>query len=119
MLPDINFNGHCLINDNVSLPKRIVNLYISYTLNQWPRDSNTDFTLGSCFFGSAKLTNIVNLGKYKYSSYGIGLAIEAKCPINFTQRRKRFASSLHYNGSKSFLFVNATKISQFKAKVKH
>ena len=24
--------------------------------------------------------------------------------------------SLHYNGSKSFLFVNATKIYQFKAK---
>ena len=35
------------------------------------------------------------------------LTAEAKCPINF---RKRFVLSLHYNGSNSFLFVNATKI---------
>ena len=29
---------------------------------------------------------------------------------------KRFVLSLHYNGSNSFLFVNATKIYQFQAK---
>ena len=44
------------------------------------------------------------------------LTAEAKYPINFTQPRKRFVLSLHYNGSNSFLFVNATKIYQFKAK---
>ena len=41
---------------------------------------------------------------------------EAKYPINFTQLRKRFVLSLHYNGSNSFLFVNATKTYQFKTK---
>ena len=41
---------------------------------------------------------------------------EAKYPINFTQYNKRFALSLRYNGSNNFLFVNATKIYQFKAK---
>ena len=44
------------------------------------------------------------------------LTVEAKCSINFTQPNKRFVLSLHYNGSNSFLFVNATKIYQFKAK---
>ena len=44
------------------------------------------------------------------------LTAEAEYPINFTQLRKRFVLSLHYNGSNSFLFVNATKIYQFKAK---
>ena len=44
------------------------------------------------------------------------LTAEAKYPTNFTQPRKRFVLSLHYNGSNSFLFVNATKIYQFKAK---
>ena len=44
------------------------------------------------------------------------LTAEAKYPINFTQSGKRFALSLHYNGSNSFLFVNATKVYQFKAK---
>ena len=40
------------------------------------------------------------------------LTAEAKYPINFTQLEKRFA--LQYNGSNCFLFVDATKISQFK-----
>ena len=41
---------------------------------------------------------------------------EAKYPNNFTQPRKRFSLSLHYNGSNSFLFDNSTKLYQFKAK---
>ena len=44
------------------------------------------------------------------------LTAEAKYPTNFTQPRKRFVSSLHYNESNIFSFVNATKIYQFKAK---
>ena len=31
LLPDINFNGNCLIN-NISIPKRVINLYIFYIL---------------------------------------------------------------------------------------
>ena len=41
---------------------------------------------------------------------------EEKYPINITQSGKRFVLSLHYNGSNSFLFVNATKVYQFKIK---
>ena len=44
------------------------------------------------------------------------LIAEAKYHVDFTQPRKRFVLCLHYNGSNSFLFVNATKIYQFKAK---
>ena len=44
------------------------------------------------------------------------LKTEAKYPINFKQSGKRFVLSLHDNGSNSFLFVNATKVYQFKAK---
>ena len=46
----------------------------------------------------------------------ITLTAEAKYPISFTQARKRFVLILHYNGSNSFLFVNSTKIYQFKAR---
>ena len=45
VLPDINFKGHCLIN----------NIYIP-TLNLWLRNLNTDFTLNNCLFVSVKLT---------------------------------------------------------------
>ena len=31
-LPDINFNGHCLIKNNISILKKVINIYISYTL---------------------------------------------------------------------------------------
>ena len=44
------------------------------------------------------------------------LTAEAKYPIYFTQPRKRFVFILYYNGRNSFLFVNTTKIYQFKAK---
>ena len=36
--------------------------------------------------------------------------------LDCTQTNKRFVLSLRYNGRKIFLFVNATKIYQFKAK---
>ena len=44
------------------------------------------------------------------------LTEEAKYPTNFTQSGKIFILSLDYNQSNSFLFVNATKICQFKVK---
>ena len=43
-------------------------------------------------------------------------SIEDEYSTNSTVSRKWFALSLHYNGSNSFLFVNATKIYQFKSK---
>ena len=33
LLPDTNFNWHGLIKHNISIPKKVINLYISYTLN--------------------------------------------------------------------------------------
>ena len=44
------------------------------------------------------------------------LTAGGKYPINFTPPRKKFALSLHYNGSNSFLFVSATKMYQLNQK---
>ena len=44
------------------------------------------------------------------------ITVEAIYPINFTELGRKFALSWHYNGSNSFLFVNATKMHQFKVK---
>ena len=42
---------------------------------------------------------------------------EAKYPFNFTQSGKKiYVCSLHHNGRNSFLYVNAAKMYQFKAK---
>ena len=63
LLPDVNLNGHCLIKNNISIPKKVINLYISYTLGRQIRNLNTDFTLVNCLFGSVKLTKNVDLDK--------------------------------------------------------
>ena len=44
------------------------------------------------------------------------ITAEAEYSINFSRSQRKFCLSPHYNGSNSFLFVNATKIYQFKAK---
>ena len=72
LLRGMNFNGHCLIKNNISISKKVINLYISYTLGPQFSHSNTDFILNNCLFGSAKLSKNVDLDKYKYTDYGIG-----------------------------------------------
>ena len=57
LLSDINFNGNCLINNNISISKKVIILYISYILNQWLRSLSTGFTLKNCLFESVKLTD--------------------------------------------------------------
>ena len=71
ILPDITFNGHCLIKNNISIPKNVASLYIFYKLNPQLRNLNTDFTLNNCSFGSVKLTKNADLYKYQYTGYGI------------------------------------------------
>ena len=44
------------------------------------------------------------------------LTAETEYSINFSRSQRKFCLGLHYNRSKSFLFVNATKIYQFQAK---
>ena len=168
LLPDINFNGQCLIK-NIFIPKKVINIHIFYTLGPQLRNLNIDFKLSNCLLGSLKLTENTYLDKYIYTGYGIGFdscgeyslifgsigknviifgvdlsssvhiddkgkyililgkgptqgldsttfTAKALYPINFTQSRKKFVLSLHYNGSNSFLFANATKVCQVKAK---
>ena len=68
----MNFNGHCLIKNNISITEKVINLPISYMLGLQLRNLNTDFTLGNFLFGSVKLTKNSDLDNYKYTGYGIG-----------------------------------------------
>ena len=47
VLPDINFNGRCLI-DNIYVPKKLINISISFTLIPWLRNLKRGFTLNDC-----------------------------------------------------------------------
>ena len=65
LLPNIKFNGNCLINKSNKI-------LISYALSPWLRNLNTEFTSFNCLFGSVNLTKNADPDKYKYSGYGIG-----------------------------------------------
>ena len=56
------------MNYNISISKKVVNLYFSCILNPWLGNLNTYFTLKNCLFGSAKLTKNADPDKYKYSA---------------------------------------------------
>ena len=82
LLRDMNFNGHCLIKNNISKPKKVINLYISYTLTPWLRNLNTIFTLSNCLFGFVQLNKNTDLDKYEHSGYGIGF--DSRSEFSFT-----------------------------------
>ena len=85
LLLDMNFNGHCLIKNNISISKKVINLHTPYTLAPQFRTLNTAFTLGNCLFGFVKLTENADLDKHKYSDY-----------------------STEFNSRSEFLFINGS-----------
>ena len=84
-LPNTTVNGHRL-KQNVFIPKKVINLHISYTLDPQLRNKNTDFTLSNSLFGSAKLTKNIDPDKYKYNGYGIGF--DSRSGFSFTDGSK-------------------------------
>ena len=60
-LPNINFNGDCLIKQRIFISKEVINLYISYTLNPHLRHLKIDFMLCTCLFVSVKLVKNADL----------------------------------------------------------
>ena len=87
-LPGVSFNGNCLMKNSISIPKKVRNLYIYYTLGPQLRNLNTDFTLGNRLFGSVKLTKNADLDKYKYSGYGIGFDLRSEFSLPDGSMRK-------------------------------
>ena len=89
--PNINFDGHCLIKNNILIPEKVIKLYISYTLGSQSKNFNLDFKLSNCSFGSVKLTKNTDLGKCKYTGYGIGF--DSARRIFFIWRKRRLDST--------------------------
>ena len=101
------------MKNNISIPKKVISLYISHTLGSQLRNLNTDFTLGNCLFGSAKLTKNTDLDKYKYTGHGIGfdshsefLFIDGSCGKNVIIFGADMSSSVHVdNKGKDILIL--------------
>ena len=63
-----------------------------------------------------KKKDILVLGKGPTQGLEHTLTAEKMYSINFTVTKKKSCLSLHYNGAKSYLFVNGTEIYKFKPK---
>ena len=93
-----------------------------------------DFRSEFLFTDGSTQWNVITFGAYMSSSLHVdnknkyililcvvtqgwddtALTAEPKCPISFTQQKRRFVLSLHYLGRNSFLFVNAKKYISWK-----
>ena len=62
-----------------------------------------------------KKDNLI-LGKGPTQGLEHTLTAEKLYSINFTKENTKFCLSLYYNGANSYLFVNGTEITKFKAK---
>ena len=61
------------------LRKKLVNLYISFILGIWLKDSNTDFVIGNCLFETVKVAENTNQYQCKYSGYHIRFDSRSEC----------------------------------------
>ena len=94
----VEFKGSCLKQDKITYTHgKIVNSYIVYEISKNFKISSYS-TLEHYLFGAVSLTKSADIGKYKYSGYGIGCL------------------GLLYNGANSYLFVNGKEIHKFRTK---
>ena len=50
---------------------KIVNVYIAYDLDDWPRNPTNNFKFKNCLFGATNVVKNSDKEKYLYSGYGI------------------------------------------------
>ena len=72
--------------------------------------------MSSCPHIDKKKKDILILGKGPTKGLKHTLTAEKMYSINFTKENTKFCLSLHYNGTDSYLFVNATEIIKFELK---
>ena len=98
LLPDITFNGPCLMENSISILKNIVMPYISYILISRFRNLNTYFTLNNCLFGSARKTKNADPDKYYNIEFDFSLEflfMDASMGRNAIIFRVYISSSAH------------------------
>ena len=124
LLPGMNFNWHCLINNNITKHSNCSTGFDSHSEFSFiygPREKMSLFLelIWAHLCILIKNKDFLILGERPTQKLrDTILTAEAKYPINLAQLGKRFVlhyNGVHYNGSNSLLFVNATKIYQFKA----
>ena len=66
----IKFNKDLLAVEQNNHARKIVNVYIFYDLDAWPKIFLRNFTIKNCLFGTTSIVKNSDKEKYLYSSYG-------------------------------------------------
>ena len=64
-------NSTPLVIEQNNYATKIVNVYIVYDLDNWPKNPLRNFTLKNCLFGATNEVKNNNKEKYVFSGYGI------------------------------------------------
>ena len=71
----IKFDKYLLAVEQNNYASKIVNVYIVYDLDAWPRNPTNNFKLKTCLFGASSL--VKNRDKEKYVHSGFGITFES------------------------------------------
>ena len=61
---------------------KIVNVYIAYDLDAWPRNPTNNFKFKNCLFGATNIVKNSDKEKYMYCGYGITFDSAGSCSFD-------------------------------------
>ena len=67
----IKFDKDLLVVEQRNYDTKVVNTYIVYDLETWPKIPHNNFNLINCLFGGTNIVKINNKGNWVYTGYGI------------------------------------------------
>ena len=113
----LKFNNSVLVQKSSSslYSSFILNLYIVYELNNWPRNPTNNFLLRNCLFGTVKLVR--NAAKIKFTENCPGTAFDGEASWSFDNDFARNAlifgvdnsSSSHTDNLKNNILVSGER----------
>ena len=95
----IQFNNTPLVVEKNNYTTKIVNVYIVYDLDNWPKSPLRNFTIKNCLFGAT--ISVKHNDKEKYGYSGCGIAFDGKGYWNFNDDYARNAIIFGVDNSSS------------------
>ena len=65
------FSGNYFIQDPITIPNNVINIYVVYKLDAISSTRNTDYTIQNALFGAMKITKNTDYSKNNYKGYGL------------------------------------------------
>ena len=89
------------VEQNNYLMYKIVNVYIVYDLNAWPRYPTNNFEFKNCLFGATNIVENSDKEEYVYSGYGI--ILDSASFWSFDNDTARYVIIVGVDNSSSFI----------------